>query len=126
MRIRDGSSDVCSSELDPLNIHGEPLKSVGQFARYRLAIEAAHLLEIGELRHFHAVAPDFPAKTPSAKRWRFPVIFDKADVVEQRINPDFRKAAEIQLLQVRRGRSEERRVGKECVSRCRSRGSPYH
>src|SRR3546814_20107650 len=23
-------------------------------------------------------------------------------------------------------RSEERRVGKECVSRCRSRGSPYH
>src|SRR3546814_15819597 len=25
-----------------------------------------------------------------------------------------------------RGRSEERRVGKECVSTCRSRGSPYH
>src|SRR3546814_19176448 len=24
------------------------------------------------------------------------------------------------------GRSEERRVGKECVSRCRSRWSPYH
>src|SRR3546814_14611625 len=24
------------------------------------------------------------------------------------------------------GRSEERRAGKECVSRCRSRGSPYH
>src|SRR3546814_6013034 len=24
------------------------------------------------------------------------------------------------------GRSEERRVGKECVSKCRSRWSPYH
>src|SRR3546814_20881498 len=24
------------------------------------------------------------------------------------------------------GRSEERRVGKECVSTCRSRGSPFH
>src|SRR3546814_18605186 len=24
------------------------------------------------------------------------------------------------------GRSEERRVGKECVSTCRTRGSPYH
>ena len=24
------------------------------------------------------------------------------------------------------GRSEERRVGKECVSTCRSRWSPYH
>src|SRR3546814_18771863 len=26
----------------------------------------------------------------------------------------------------RRRRSEERRVGKECVSTCRTRGSPYH
>src|SRR3546814_1377068 len=31
------------------------------------------------------------------------------------------------ILQVcRLGRSEERRVGKECVSTCRSRWSPYH
>src|SRR3546814_11438411 len=29
-------------------------------------------------------------------------------------------------LSKRRGRSEERRVGKECVSTCRSRWSPYH
>src|SRR3546814_4376391 len=28
--------------------------------------------------------------------------------------------------QRRQGRSEERRVGKECVSTCRSRWSPYH
>src|SRR3546814_14104527 len=27
---------------------------------------------------------------------------------------------------LREGRSEERRVGKECVSTCRSRWSPYH
>src|SRR3546814_4565594 len=26
----------------------------------------------------------------------------------------------------RQGRSEERRIGKECVSTCRSRWSPYH
>src|SRR3546814_10796888 len=30
------------------------------------------------------------------------------------------------LGQYRRRRSEERRVGKECVSTCRSRWSPYH
>src|SRR3546814_17140678 len=30
------------------------------------------------------------------------------------------------ILQVRDVRSEERRVGKECVSTCRSRWSPYH
>src|SRR3546814_15714273 len=31
-----------------------------------------------------------------------------------------------ELLTCRHGRSEERRVGKECVSTCRSRWSPYH
>src|SRR3546814_11420943 len=30
------------------------------------------------------------------------------------------------MLAVVAGRSEERRVGKECVSTCRSRWSPYH
>src|SRR3546814_18274820 len=30
------------------------------------------------------------------------------------------------LVTWRTGRSEERRVGKECVSTCRSRWSPYH
>src|SRR3546814_13433613 len=30
------------------------------------------------------------------------------------------------LLELLFGRSEERRVGKECVSTCRSRWSPYH
>src|SRR3546814_11258123 len=34
-------------------------------------------------------------------------------------------AAELQLQQAH-VRSEERRVGKECVSTCRSRWSPYH
>src|SRR3546814_3742048 len=31
-----------------------------------------------------------------------------------------------QHLAIEEDRSEERRVGKECVSTCRSRGSPYH
>src|SRR3546814_13620390 len=30
------------------------------------------------------------------------------------------------LYELHKRRSEERRVGKECVSTCRSRGSPYH
>src|SRR3546814_12471329 len=30
------------------------------------------------------------------------------------------------IFAVRRNRSEERRVGKECVSKCRSRWAPYH
>src|SRR3546814_18155304 len=50
--------------VDPLNIHGEPLKSVGQLARYRIEIEAAHCLEKGSLRTSHAVQPAIPPKPP--------------------------------------------------------------
>src|SRR3546814_11535857 len=43
---------------------------------------------------------------------------------------DARREVELQRLQPdglgADMRSEERRVGKECVSTCRSRGSPYH
>src|SRR3546814_12566787 len=31
-----------------------------------------------------------------------------------------------EVVEIGPGRSEERRVGKECVSTCRSRWSPYH
>src|SRR3546814_16188155 len=40
-------------------------------------------------------------------------------------SPDFEKNRQM-CLQTVIGRSEERRVGKECVSTCRSRWSPYH
>src|SRR3546814_12120896 len=49
------------------------------------------------------------------------------DVVEAAVQAWHAESA--RLLGVRRAvglRSEERRVGKECVSTCRSRGAPYH
>src|SRR3546814_13537676 len=36
------------------------------------------------------------------------------------------EAARLEMIAAVRQRSEERRVGKECVSTCRSRWSPYH
>src|SRR3546814_20520364 len=43
--------------------------------------------------------------------------------IEQAVNPGLKvRLAGLELPQ----RSEERRVGKECVSTCRSRWSPYH
>src|SRR3546814_4488313 len=38
----------------------------------------------------------------------------------------FLAAEDVELHRIVHGRSEERRVGKECVSTCRSRWSPYH
>ena len=63
---------------------------------------AADLLEIGKLRHFHAVTPDFPAQSPRAQRGAFPVILDKADVMQRHIDPDRLKRSEVELLQVGR------------------------
>src|SRR3546814_7678105 len=42
-----------------------------------------------------------------------------------RQNP-VRPRAPVRRATPRAARSEERRVGKECVSTCRSRGQPYH
>ena len=74
--------------VDVLDIHRQPLQPVGQLAGHRRAFDAADLLEIGELRDFHAVAPAFPAEAPGAQRRAFPVVLDEADVVEQRIDAD--------------------------------------
>src|SRR3546814_10607486 len=53
-------------------------------------------------------------------------------LLTNRVHPSGGGAARIRELRVRTtaavgaARSEERRVGKECVSTCRSRWSPYH
>src|SRR3546814_6384088 len=91
MRISDWSSDVCSSDLDPVFANMDGLIEYGE--DYSLPFKAhagkvvATLYRVGE-------------GMPAAVR----------DLVAD--------AAE--------GRSEERRVGKECVRTCRSRWSPYH
>src|SRR3546814_5548907 len=50
-----------------------------------------------------------------------PLGLDTAEAVASRMSPLLRIHAECVAR-----RSEERRVGKECVSTCRSRWSPYH
>src|SRR3546814_410564 len=105
-----GDTLIVESEVvdavDTLDVHGEAFEAVGELARHGLAVVAADLLEIGELGHFHAVAPDFPAEPPGAERRAFPIVLDKAYIVLQEID----------------ARSEERRVGKEGVMKSKSRG----
>src|SRR3546814_2033095 len=52
----------------------------------------------------------------------------QADAEHQQYDADFRQFIGQAGIgdEARRERSEERRVGQECVSRCRSRWSPYH
>ena len=86
--------------VDALHVHRQPFEPVGQLARDRRAFEARDLLEVGELRHLHAVAPAFPAQPPGAERRRFPVVLDEADVVELGIDADGVERLEIEVLDV--------------------------
>ena len=96
--------------LDPLDIHRQPLQPVGEFGRGECHRDAADLLEIGELGHLHAVAPDFPAQAPGADGRVLPVVLDEADVVQRRIDADRAVAVEQQRLAVRRRRLQQHLV----------------
>src|SRR3546814_4379678 len=101
MRISDWSSDVCSSDLD--FERGESRQAV--LARMQAAM-TAYLAEAWEAR-----APGIAVSSPQEA-------LVMASVVEKETGvPGERRMV---------ARSEERRVGKECVSTCRSRWSPSH
>src|SRR3546814_15052080 len=99
MRISDWSSDVCSSDL-----------VTSGAAIWTSAAGATS--DIGA----YAVAGSGLA----ADSHNYNVTFaqDAANATALAIDP--------RALTVTADRSEERRVGKECVSTCRSRWSPYH
>ena len=78
-----------------LQVECDTLKSVGNLGTNRFEFNAPHLLEIGELRYFRAVPPHFPSESRGTKRRRFPVIFDKADVVFARRDAEVIEALKI-------------------------------
>ena len=93
--------------LDALHVHRQPLEPVSELARDRRAFEAGDLLEIGELRDLHAVAPAFPAEPPGAERRALPVVLDKADVVDRRVDADDLQRIEVEILDVGRRRLQD-------------------
>ena len=90
--------------FDALQVHREAFQTVGNFAGDRLAIDAADLLEVGELRHFHAVHPDLPAQTPGAQRRVFPIVFNEANVIFLQIETQGFERAEIEFQNIVRRR----------------------
>src|SRR3546814_14181242 len=99
MRISDWSSDVCSSDLHTIG-KGRPLT---RFDQVRLRLTDSH----------------YPL---ALERTR--VTTHQTRIEQRRSNmQDFLANYGLWLLIAR---SEERRVGKECVSTCRSRWSTYH
>ncbi len=90
--------DQVEDAVHALQVHGDALEAVGDLAGDRVALQAADLLEVGELGDFHAVEPDLPAETPGAQGGRFPVVLDKADIVLQRVDAQRPQGIQIELL----------------------------
>src|SRR3546814_9748815 len=98
MRISDWSSDVCSSDLRD--------HQIGVAERFRQEFDCTALDRADRRRNVTMACDednrrmlrfcDLPLQVEAVDVWQFDI------------------------------RSEERRVGKECVSTCRSRWSPYH
>src|SRR3546814_11056814 len=99
MRISDWSSDVCSSDL------------VGRYLDAALEQLSAQIGKVFQLLGMSAADAEAAAgglNAPMAGQARASI--GSFHMESQQIS----------------ARSEERRVGKECVSTCRSRWSPYH
>src|SRR3546814_5329845 len=96
MRISDWSSDVCSSDLGGVS---EALSTLNEEMRTSISPVGRSAFSVPSLRRVTSpsTCTTYSERTDSATP-----------------NP------------ASSGRSEERRVGKECVSTCRSRWSAYH
>src|SRR3546814_14700351 len=102
MRISDWSSDVCSSDL----LIVQPPADPGGAGCVRPVGIADHVIAF---------------EVTAITRRRVTRCVECADVTKENDTARSR-----QLLPKSAPRSEERRVGKECVSTFRSRCSPYH
>src|SRR3546814_19187122 len=135
MRISDWSSDVCSSDLANakfLDNDKSPTRKLGGIdnrgSHYYLALYWAQAL----------AAQDADASLKATFAPLAAALADnEAKIVEELVavqgkpvdiggyyRPDPARAGA--AMRPSTPRSDERRVGKECVSTCRSRGSPYH
>src|SRR3546814_19925515 len=120
MRISDWSSDVCASDLimtlgaatvTPVSSLAEAIRCMGNHNISGLPVVDGD----GEL---HGILSEGDFFRKSTDSFRLDSLFDAG--------PEVRRDA---LDSTRVGdlmRSEERRVGKEWVSTCRTRWSPYH
>src|SRR3546814_12472773 len=99
MRISDWSSDVCSSDRPTQSLSDKPL---------------ANHTTISDSRKFRVTVVSTAIKSDTAS------MTGKAVMLEKVARP---KTTSTPILPLK---SEERRVGKECVSTCRSRWSPNH
>src|SRR3546814_13544047 len=121
MRISDWSSDVCSSDLIVHNKYVvDSLKAKGA-----VFVEELDMVPDGVPVVFSAHG--VPKAVPATAAARGLSYLDATCPLVSKVHRQAEREVEAGRHIVFIGhRSAERRVGKECVSTCRSRWSPYH
>src|SRR3546814_12092555 len=123
MRISDWSSDVCASDLAHVPIVPAEVKLVIEDPKSVLKEFNASALDDTECfsRTMSRIETDLGNMRARANAWAV------GDIEALRALPFHNQYVDCLNAITETGpRSEERRVGKECVSTCRSRWSPYH
>src|SRR3546814_1949670 len=118
LRISDWNSDMCSSELiRVLAVPALAAKLVEQLSKQEETFESNDRLYVHQQNRYliHRLLARLTeyVETQSGQPSRYPEYVAEG-----------RERYEVEHIWA--NRSEERRVGKECVSTCRSRLSPYH
>src|SRR3546814_12604108 len=113
MRISDWSSDVCSSDLQHLECDALVLLDAVDRCRGAVDLAARHEQAAGGGHHQQA-------------QYHCNHQFDQRETTLRCLRRGWQVRHSWLVMLMSDGRSEERRVGKECVSTCRSRWSPYH
>ena len=93
--------------VDVLQVHRDALEAVRDLARDRREVDAARLLEVGELRDLLAVEQHLPADAPRPERRRLPVVLLEAHVVHRGVDADRLERGQVLVLDVRRGRLQD-------------------
>src|SRR3546814_19937942 len=132
--MSDWSSDVCSADLaeaaPSLHLPGrnEYKATVGDVLSHRRGLYRNafdNKLEEGQdVTFLRGTLATLNSICPPGSCWSYQnVAYDAASEMVSRVSGmRYQETVERDLF----ARSEERRVGKACVSTCRSRGSPYH
>src|SRR3546814_18787416 len=133
MRIRDWSSDVCSSDLKGVQVlclqevFNQPYFCPSQDAKWYAAAEKVPDGPTVSLMKDYAKKHAMVIVVPIYEEDITGVYYNTCAVIDADGSylGKYRKTHIPQVAGFYE-RSEERRVGKECVSTCRSRWSPYH
>src|SRR3546814_6619104 len=119
MRISDWSSDVCTSDLVGLALESSCLPEQRQLFSLPASRLSGSSTKPGYLIELRLI----PLKSSQVFHGSVFVGQDGAEANGKRL---LAQGDVIMLPRRLWGRSEERRVGKECVRTCRSRCWPYH